>query len=35
MPADERTEWQGNFDWDVEVDLANRELFGNESFREN
>ena len=35
MPDDERTEWQGNFEWDIEVDLANKELFGNENFREN
>ena len=35
MPADERTEWQGRFDWDVGGDIANKELFGNENFREN
>ena len=33
--ADERTEWQGAFEWDNEVEIANKELFGNESFREN
>ena len=30
-----RNEWQRKFKWDMEVDLANKELFGNESFREN
>ena len=33
--GDMRNEWQGKFQWDMEVNLANRELFGNESFREN
>ena len=32
---DERHQWQGAFEWDVEVDIANKELFGNENFREN
>ena len=33
--ACERTEWQHSFPWDYEVDLANRECFGNKEFREN
>ena len=32
---DERNEWQGSFEWDCEVELANKEVFGNENFREN
>lgn len=32
---DNRTEWQHSFPWDEEVDLANTEIFGNASFREN
>jgi len=34
-PEDERNEWQGKFPWDLEVEMANKEVFGNESFREN
>ena len=34
-PDDERNEWQGKFPWDMEVDMANKEVFGNEAFREN
>lgn len=33
--SDERNEWQGKFPWDFEVDLANKEIFGNSEFREN
>ena len=33
--GDERTEWQGAFEWDLEVNVANETLFGNECFREN
>ena len=32
---DERNEWQGRFPWDLEVDIANKEVFKNEAFREN
>jgi hypothetical protein len=32
---DMRNEWQGSFPWDMEVDLANQTIFGNEHFREN
>ena len=32
---DMRNEWQGEFRWDMEVDLANKAIFGNENFREN
>lgn len=32
---DNRTEWQDKFEWDDEIDLANREIFGNQNFREN
>ena len=32
---DERNEWQGRFPWDLEVDIANKEVFQNEAFREN
>ena len=35
MPEDKRSEWQGAFEWDLEVEIANREVFGNETFREN
>lgn len=35
IPDDERTEWQHKFEWDLEVDMANKEVFGNEHFREN
>jgi hypothetical protein len=33
--SDMRNEWQGKFPWDMEVDLANKTIFGNETFREN
>jgi len=33
--SDMRSEWQGKFPWDYEVDLANKTIFGNEAFREN
>jgi superfamily II DNA helicase RecQ len=33
--SDMRNEWQGKFPWDNEVDIANKEIFGNEAFREN
>jgi len=32
---DEPTEWQRPFEWDLMVDLANQEVFGNKEFREN
>lgn len=32
---DNRTEWQHEFPWDDEVNLANTEIFGNAAFREN
>jgi hypothetical protein len=32
---DERTEWQKQFPWDLEVDMANKEVFHNTEFREN
>ena len=32
---DNRTEWQRAFEWDEIVDIANKEMFGNETFREN
>jgi superfamily II DNA helicase RecQ len=32
---DNRTEWQHAFPWDEMVDLANKEVFNNEEFREN
>ena len=32
---DNRTEWQRTFEWDERVDIANIEIFGNETFREN
>ena len=32
---DDRNQWQKPFEWDDEVDLANKEIFGNEIFREN
>ena len=35
LPDDERTEWQGAFEWDIEIDIANKEIFGNDGFREN
>ena len=35
VPEDKRSEWQGAFEWDLEVEIANREVFGNETFREN
>ena len=34
-PAKPRTEWQMEFEWDLEVELANKEIFGNKDFREN
>jgi ATP-dependent helicase YprA (DUF1998 family) len=27
--------WQKRYPWDAEVDVANKEIFGNEAFREN
>ena len=30
-----RTPWNANFEWDMEIELANKEVFGNEFFREN
>lgn len=33
--GDDRNEWQKPFYWDDEVDLANKEIFGNQNFREN
>ena len=27
--------WKGEFMWDLEINLANKEIFGNEKFREN
>ena len=33
--ASKHTEWGKPFMWDLEVTLANREVFGNEDFREN
>ena len=35
VPEDRRSEWQGSFEWDLEVEIANKEMFGNETFREN
>jgi len=35
VAEDKRTEWQKPFPWDSEVDDANKEIFGNEDFREN
>ena len=35
LGPDERTEWQSKFEWDDLVNLANQEVFLNESFREN
>ena len=32
---DNRNEWQRAFEWDEIVDIANIEMFGNETFREN
>ena len=32
---DNRSEWQHEFHWDMEVDLCNKEIFQNETFREN
>ena len=35
IDQDERTQWQKKFHWDDLVDLCNREVFKNQSFREN
>jgi superfamily II DNA helicase RecQ len=30
-----KSEWLKKFPWDEQVDIANKEIFGNEDFREN
>ena len=32
---DNKTEWEREFEWDKKVDIANEEIFGNKTFREN